>query len=199
MLDKIGESEEIGLSTPWVVVTALFAILLGCLLGQVGRLRAKLERLSVVDDLTTVFNQRYFDRSLRLEIARLRRSQPGFSLLLVDLENLGAYRDAHGHRAGDEVLRLAAQTLTASVRETDLVARYGNGTFAVLAVGADPNGAVVLGEKLRARLESAAPLTACVGVATFAKDGRKANDLIAAADLAVSRAKRDGENRVCAA
>ncbi len=186
-------------SIPWVVVTGLLAILLGCLLGQLGRLRAKLERLSVIDDVTSAFNQRYFDRSLRLEIARLHRSQPGFSLLLVDLDNLDAYRDAHGHRAADEALRLAARTLTASVRETDLVARHGGETFAVLAVGADPNGAVVLGEKLRARLENAAPLRACIGVATFAKDGRRANDLIAAADLAVSRAKRDGESRVCAA
>lgn len=186
-------------SIPWVVVTALFAVLLGCLLRRLARLSAKLERLSVTDELTAVFNQRYFDRVLQREIARLHRSQPGFSLLLIDLDNLTPYRDAHGHGAGDEALRLAARTLTASVRETDLVARYGGEAFAVLAVGADPNGAVVLGEKLRARLESAAPLAVCIGVATFAKDGRRANDLIAAADLAVGRAKRDGENRVCAA
>lgn len=187
------------MSIPWVVATALFAVLLGCLLSRLGRLRAKLARLSVIDDLTTVFNQRYFDRILQLEIARLHRSRPGFSLLLIDLDNLMPDRDARGQRAGDEALRLVARTLTASVRETDLIARYGAEEFAVLAMGADPTGAVLLAEKLRARLESAAPLTVCIGVATFAKDGRRANDLIAAADLAVCRAKRDGSNRVCAA
>ncbi len=197
MLERIALEHRLTLG-PWLIAVALAGWLVGRLLDGQLRRRAAVERVPIIDDLTCAYSDCWFKRALQRDIARLHRSRLELSVLLIELDDFEDYTAARGRSAGNDALRCAADTLTASVREADLIARCGEAEFAVLAAGADERGAGVLAQKLRAGLDRAVPLRATVGVATFGKDGRGAHDLIAAADLALGRARRDGQDRFSA-
>ena len=158
----------------------------------------KLRELAERDGLTGVGNRRRFDAALAEHFALARAGGPALSLLLLDVDRFKAFNDAHGHLAGDELLKRIAQALLRAVREDTTVARYGGEEFALVAPSCHPEQAAILAERLRVASGELTPgITVSVGVATFdARLDREPNDLVQRADAALYRAKRLGRNRV---
>ncbi|WP_336920892.1 GGDEF domain-containing protein [Aquipuribacter sp. SD81] len=161
-----------------------------------GRLREAAD----TDGLTGLANRRTFDRALQQQVSSTLQ-QP-FSLLLVDLDHFKRLNDTHGHQAGDDALRVAAGLLQLACRDGDLAARYGGEEFAVILPGVCSDDALPVAERIRAEVETAdgpVPVTASIGVACWPKDAEDPQELLAVADAALYRAKKDGRNRVVSA
>ena len=176
---------------------------------ELSEANAQLEVLALTDALTGLANRRHFGDQLAREVTRAAEAGKPVSLVILDIDRFKAINDQHGHPAGDAVLRRVAMLLEEQVRGSDLLARVGGEEFAVLAVDAPVSEASQLGERLRAAIEKAGaiaigrtgvPVTISVGVAVLwprPGDLLKAPErLLAAADDALYRAKRNGRNRV---
>lgn len=170
-----------------------------------------LERLSLLDPLTGIANRRQFERVLEFERKRSERTGAPLALLMIDIDNFKAFNDAHGHVAGDGCLKAVVAALAGSMRGAgDLLARYGGEEFAVVLPTATLEGARVLAERLRGRVEElrvpgdakAGPrrVTISLGVAaTWRSLEVSAEELVSAADHALYVAKQEGRNRVACA
>ena len=162
--------------------------------------RRELERLSVTDDLTGLFNRRHLMETLANEVRRSRRLKHTFALLMADVDRFKEYNDAHGHLAGDAALTRAAAIVRESTRDVDCAARYGGEEFVVLMPETAAEGGVEIAERIRARLAAdpviGGHLTFSIGVAAFPTDGSSPESLIANADAALYQAKHEGRNRV---
>lgn len=159
------------------------------------------------DGLTRVFNQKYFLDTLRKEFAYCLRHRVPLSLVMLDLDHFKVLNDTYGHPAGDFVLQEVARRLSETIRQEDLFARYGGEEFCLMLREAPPDRAVRCAERCRGAIGGApvvfhgTPIrvTISVGVATLL-DGEYAQpeDLLAAADAHLYRAKTEGRNRVAA-
>jgi diguanylate cyclase (GGDEF)-like protein len=157
------------------------------------------------DGLTKAFNKRYFLGRLETELAYARRHRAPLSLVMFDVDHFKRVNDTYGHLAGDYVLSKIARLTQHTVRTEDVFARYGGEEFGVICRGVTLGNAGILGERLRAIVESTAfehemqrmPITISVGVAAYPDLPLETSDqLIAAADEALYAAKRSGRNRV---
>jgi diguanylate cyclase (GGDEF)-like protein/PAS domain S-box-containing protein len=148
--------------------------------------------LAQTDPLTGLPNRRAWDDAIRRELARGSRHGHDISVAMLDLDRFKSYNDAHGHPAGDELLRASAQGWSVTLRETDLLARVGGEEFAVLLPACKPGPAFVAVERLRAATPR---VTTCSAGLAHWNGGESADDLLARADAALYRAKRDGRNR----
>jgi two-component system cell cycle response regulator len=165
------------------------------------------DRVAVVDTLTEVHNRRYFVLRLEDEFRRAQRYDNPLALVMVDLDQFRGINESFGHLVGDGVLRAVAQCLVAAVRETDTVARTGGDEFACILPQTHLAGALTVAERIRRDIASLRTgpaadvlLTASVGVGSHpAVHVQTAEELIGAADGCLSRAKREGRNRVCLA
>jgi diguanylate cyclase (GGDEF)-like protein len=175
----------------------------------IDTLRTALEearRASLTDEMTGIWNYRYFRLRMDEEIQRARRFQHSLSLLLLDLDRFKEANDRYGHQHGDSILRELARRVGASIRDVDTFARYGGEEFMLILPETDAAGAMVVAEKLRAEI-SARPfrggpgpdvmtVTVSIGVACHPMNGDTAVALIRAADIALYRAKAAGRDRV---
>ena len=164
----------------------------------------KSQVLSITDGLTGVFNHRYFQEQLEVELSRAQRYDLHFSIIIVDLDNFKDVNDTYGHLKGDEVLRKVALFIKKIVRESDIVARYGGDEFVVLLPETTKEGALIVGERIRKGIHSKKiadefTIYASVGLATYPNDGVYGRDLVKCADNALYKAKADGRNKTCAA
>ncbi len=168
-------------------------------------LQMEVERLSITDEMTGLWNYRYFRMALAREVERASRFSHPFSLLIVDIDHFKEVNDAHGHLKGDEVLKEVASRLLLSVRsQVDTVARYGGDEFSIILPETDLRGARVVAEKVRRRVGgepvivngAALRVTVSVGVASYPMHGIGAGALLAAADRALYRAKQVGRDQV---
>jgi diguanylate cyclase (GGDEF)-like protein len=167
-----------------------------------------LERISALDTLTQIANRRRFDTVLRQEWRRCARDESPLSLAFCDIDYFKPFNDTYGHQAGDECLVRVAQAMEETLnRPADLVARYGGEEFIALLVDTGVEGARMLAERMRARVESlrvehrastvAPHLTVSLGVATVVpRPGLRPEDLVDLADRALYAAKEGGRNRV---
>jgi diguanylate cyclase (GGDEF)-like protein len=159
-------------------------------------------RLSTVDPLTGLYNRTFFFAAVDREIARSARSGRGFCLLMMDLDELKAVNDRHGHFIGDRVLRGVGDVIAEGVRRIDIAARYGGDEFVVLLPETEVTGAYVLAEKIRLGVaDLTVPGTEVrssmsVGVVSFPDDGRTSDELMISADQAMYSSKHAGKNRV---
>jgi diguanylate cyclase (GGDEF)-like protein len=170
-----------------------------------------LERISALDTLTQIANRRRFDAVLRQEWRRSARDESPLSLVFCDIDYFKRFNDTYGHQAGDECLVRVAQAMEETLnRPADLVARYGGEEFIALLVDTDAEGARMLAERMRARIEglrienrasSVCPhLTVSLGVATVVpRAATRPEDLVDLADRALYAAKESGRNRVATA
>lgn len=170
-----------------------------------------LQSLAVKDGLTGLANRRSFDEKLEAEWRHNRREGTPLAVLLVDVDHFKQYNDTYGHQRGDSCLKAVAGAIDKQVfRPADLAARYGGEEFAVIMPNTGLEGAAHVAERIREavhtlRLEHESSqtdsvVTLSVGMAALIPDDeRDAADLVAAADSALYRAKRQGRNRVVAA
>lgn len=158
----------------------------------------KLARQASTDPLTGIANRRAFHERLTAEVARAHRYGRHLSLALIDLDHFKAVNDLHGHPAGDRVLVLFAQLLSAHSREDELVARIGGEEFAWLMPETDQHGAYTAAERVRNALEATAfenagRVTLSAGVGS-SENARDADTLIRDTDRALYWAKDSGRN-----
>jgi diguanylate cyclase (GGDEF)-like protein len=168
-----------------------------------ARLFSALSQMASTDELTRLANRRRFTESLRMEMARMRRSETPLSLIMADADHLKAINDAHGHPAGDAAIRHVADAIRKGGRETDMAARLGGEEFALLLPGTDALGAVKAAERIRKALASSTiptvgTVTVSMGVATAPEDAAAEEELVRVADARLYAAKARGRNQVCA-
>ena len=162
-----------------------------------------LKRLSVTDLLTGLSNRLKLDETLQEEYrrhSRHGREDASFGVLLIDVDHFKAVNDTHGHQVGDAVLLGIARTMAHSVREVDVLGRWGGEEFLVICREIRIDGAMALAEKLRLAVQAQAfetvgHKTISVGAAVF-HSGEQVTDTIARADAALYRAKHSGRNCV---
>lgn len=158
----------------------------------------QLAALARVDGLTGLWNRRYFEERLEIEVERARRFQLPLSLILADLDHFKRVNDVHGHAAGDQVLGRTATLLQAQIGRGDLVARWGGEEFAVL-VGGGLGECIELAERMRcavagALIEPVGTQTMSFGIAQFLPN-QAVTEWFERADRALYRAKDSGRNR----
>jgi diguanylate cyclase (GGDEF)-like protein/putative nucleotidyltransferase with HDIG domain len=169
-----------------------------------AQLYAQAKERANIDELTGLFNHRYFHQRLDEEIARASRFGQLFSLILIDLDLFKTYNDVHGHLAGDEVLRQVARHIKLTIRRIDIGVRYGGDEFAVILPQTSIDGARNIAEKIHKRIETRTesldvPLTCSIGVASWPENGIMREEIVRAADMALYYAKQTGRNRICLA
>jgi diguanylate cyclase (GGDEF)-like protein len=163
---------------------------------------AQIQRQALTDALTGCYNRRSFEMQLDREMQVARRQHQPLSLIMLDLDRFKQLNDSVGHDAGDAALRKLADCFKRELRGVDWAARFGGDEFALILPQAYAEGALIVAERLRARIaEIEIPgfgcLSASLGIATFPSQGSSRSDLVIAADAALYSAKRGGRNRVC--
>jgi diguanylate cyclase (GGDEF)-like protein len=178
------------------------------LLHKLRASNQELERLSMLDGLTGLANRRRFDETLLKEWGRAARNREELAVVMIDLDSFKAFNDRHGHPAGDEALRQVAVVLRAEAgRSADFVARYGGEELVMLLPATSGPGAATVAERVRlgvealsiatARGRGPARITVSLGVASARPAPQtEPGELVAAADRALYRAKREGKNCV---
>lgn len=168
------------------------------------RLFEQAERLATTDGLTGLLNRRTFNAQLERRLREAQRYRRPLSLVLLDIDHFKRVNDGHGHPAGDAVLRRVARIAQTQARDADIVARYGGEEMALVLPETDARGALAIAERIRLAVEKAQHateagalgVTLSAGVATWPGVGESPDDLLAAADKALYRAKQSGRNRV---
>src|SRR6266850_4511686 len=163
---------------------------------------ARLKETSFKDEVTGLYNRRFFSLRLEEELSRYRRFNHPVSVVLLDLDGFKAVNDDLGHAAGDETLRAMADILLKQSRGINVICRYGGDEFAVLLVETSKSGARLYADRIRYVLSTwtfahGRRVTASFGIASLPEDvAPAADELIRAADEALYAAKRAGKNRV---
>lgn len=167
-------------------------------------LRARLQEMADTDGLTGLFNHRYFQKQIELEARRAKRYKRPLSLILFDIDHFKSFNDSYGHPIGDAVLKEISTLARESLRNVDILCRYGGEEFAALLPETDSSSALAIAERMRNNISSHVfqfanmePLTVTVslGIATMPPAADK-QELISMADQALYRAKDGGRNRV---
>ncbi len=163
-------------------------------------LEKKLYQAAITDPLTKLYNRRFADEILKQEKLSYKRYKTPFCILLIDLDNFKVINDVYGHDVGDKVLVAVANLLKRSVRESDVVARWGGEEFLIILRRIELEDAIKVAEKVRnAICQLSIPpvegITASIGVSCYSGEG-DVYDLIRKADLALYQAKAQGKNCV---
>lgn len=204
-LQKTGPASSISESELSFKTT--FAAQMGLSLANI-KLREALRTQSIKDVLTGLYNRRYLEETLEREIRRAARGEQALGVLMLDLDHFKSFNDTYGHDAGDAVLREAASFLFRGIRAEDVVCRYGGEEFVVILPTAGLTTTQSRAERLRAKIreltvlhqgKSVGMITVSIGVAEFPEHGLSPKELLAAADAALYRAKKEGRDRVVTA
>ena len=163
---------------------------------------ARLKEFSFTDDVTGLYNRRFFATRLEDEVSRYSRFNQPLSVVMLDIDGFKAVNDELGHAAGDETLRIVANVLQRQSRNIDVICRYGGDEFAVLLLETGKDGALLYAERVRRQIEAAAfghgrAITVSLGVTCLPEDvGPVPADIISASNWALDEAKRAGTNQV---
>jgi two-component system cell cycle response regulator len=161
--------------------------------------------LAVTDELTGLYNRRYFDRHLTLMLDKAREQERDMAVMLIDMDFFKSVNDTHGHDIGDAVLKEFAVRLRRNIRGVDLACRFGGEEFVVLMPDTDYRQAQNVAERVRTAVaerefdmgtQQALAVTVSVGVALNESETDTPEMILKRADVALYRAKREGRNRV---
>ncbi len=179
------------------------------LMRSIEKSQEEMKKLAVTDELTTLYNRRYFFDKLSQEFSRSKRHQRSMACIMMDIDYFKKFNDTYGHQVGDLVLQSVARVLKTQARETDTVARYGGEEFTVLLPETHTEGAQIFAEKIRAAIEAeivTTPdnqqlnVTMSLGVRAMKyEELMEINDaaiLVKQADQALYNAKEQGRNQV---
>lgn len=172
---------------------------------ELDSLNKEFREMAIRDGLTGLFNHRYAQERLDEEFDRATRFSRELSVLFMDLDHFKYFNDAHGHQAGDEILKILADLMTRAVRDSDTLARWGGEEFIVIAPETDEAEAGLLAERIRVAVAehafpngAAQPLgivSLSIGVASRSEATENFEKLLRLADDALYRAKDSGRNR----
>ena len=162
---------------------------------------AQMQQQALTDALTGCYNRRSFEMQLDRELQLATRLGQPLALLMLDLDQFKQLNDTVGHDSGDNALRLLAECFRQELRAVDTAARFGGYEFALILPGADPDGALIVAERVRMKIEQIlipgfGPLSASLGIATYPLHSNARTELVQRADSALYSAKRAGRNRV---
>lgn len=176
---------------------------------EIARVNAKLLALSLMDDLSGLYNRRHFDSILKITIDLFTRRRIGglkadFCLLLLDIDHFKQINDTCGHVTGDAVIRYLGGQLTAYTRSSDYAFRYGGDEYALILQDTDLSSGKIIAERLRRLIEqnppviegTTIPLTISLGIVEF-QDEKTNSELVCKADKKLYKAKSEGRNRLC--
>jgi len=168
--------------------------------GLVGRLK----ELSIIDQLTGIYNRRYFEERLLEEFNRSERHMLPFSIAIIDIDDFKLFNDSEGHLAGDDALICISSIAKDSLRAIDVIARFGGEEFVVIMPQTEKADSVAVVERIRQAVKEQMPrtwkifpkdnLTVSIGVASFPADGKDRRELIRNADKALYTAKMGGKD-----
>ena len=168
-------------------------------------LAGHLRELSITDDLTGLFNRRYFEERFFEELQRSERHNLSFSLAIMDIDDFKLFNDTEGHLAGDEVLKNIANIAKDSVRVIDVIARFGGEEFAVIMPQTEKKEAFLVAERIRESIKEQLPITwkvfpkdtitITIGIAAFPSDGKDRGELIRNSDKALYKGKMEGKDK----
>jgi diguanylate cyclase (GGDEF)-like protein len=170
-------------------------------------LHQRMEKLTVIDELTGAYNYRYFRGRLEDERRRAVRYGQPLSLVMVDIDWFKRLNDEFGHENGNIALRKLTQVIASCIRDVDILARYGGEEFIIILPQTGGTEARVIGERIRAQVERTEfgptlrgePLhmTVSIGISCYPDNGRPENELVETVDKALYNAKGRGKNLVC--
>jgi diguanylate cyclase (GGDEF)-like protein len=170
-------------------------------------LHERMEKLTIIDELTGVYNYRYFRSRLEDERRRTVRYAQPLSLVMVDIDWFKRLNDEHGHETGNIALRGLAQVISGCIRDVDILARYGGEEFIIILPQTGVQEARTLGERIRQKVEEsefgvtsdgeALHMTVSIGISCYPENGRPENELVETVDQALYHAKGKGRNFVC--
>ncbi len=171
-----------------------------------SRLHNELEKMVVIDELTGVYNYRYFSEKLADEIKRATRYRQALSLIMVDLDWFKRINDTYGHEAGNVLLKGVVRVIAQNIRDTDTLARYGGEEFIVILPQTDHDDAQIIAERIRSEIERSSfgdgikhpklSATVSVGITTYPDNGHGEDELVQLVDQAMYLAKGSGKNAV---
>jgi len=193
-------SEMIMTFAPYLLVAYLTSLLA----ADLKNAREGLEQLSDTDELTGLKNRRAFNSSLEAEVKKAVRYDRVFSVLMLDADDLKPVNDRFGHATGDRLIVSIAQVVQESLRETDILARYGGDEFVVILTETAKERAVEVAERIRASVENTSfseegervSSTISVGISSFSEKLQDGIDIMADADKKLYESKRNGKNSV---
>jgi len=170
-----------------------------------SRLFERVEKLSITDSLTGLFNHRYFYERLSEEISRANRFGNRLALLMLDIDYFKNFNDTYGHQAGDTVLKSVTQIIQENIRSIDIASRYGGEELTVILPETDLEGAKTIAERIRMGIANqsfkignqSTHITVSIGLVCYPTDATLKSELVRKADLALYSAKNQGRNRVC--
>ena len=173
---------------------------------RAGIERQEMQQLVITDELTKLYNRRFLDAYLRVQIPLAQRRGGGLAFLAIDIDNFKCVNDAWGHEVGDRVLQGVAGVIRDTIRSSDLPVRMGGEEFLAVIVETDIPGAQIFADRLRATIESTLfddvvegqvlRVTVSIGVALYGLHGFTAAALLRASDDAMYVSKHSGRNRV---
>lgn len=194
--------QEIG---NWPLLLRVFMIFLGTSIGigtlseLLHRARARLDELELTDELTSLPNRRYSGIVLEREFAAAERGRP-LSVVLFDLDDFHQYRQTHGNKASDEVLKKFGEVLQGATRRMNFSARHGDTQFLSILSAGEEGGAVVFANRVQqafaTALGGADRVTVSVGIASYGSSMGSVDALLQAADRALFKAQRTGRGAV---
>ncbi|MCG8633190.1 MAG: diguanylate cyclase [Desulfobacterales bacterium] len=199
------------------ILIAIFYFMVSRVARKLRSAHRTIELMAITDDLTRLYNRRYFYTCLGRELTRAQRYGRSISLLMLDIDHFKRVNDNYGHKAGDLVLRGVADMVKVINRKTDVVARYGGEEFTVILPEADIGAAVECAEKIRQEVEAyifrvqngqVLQVTVSIGVSSINFFDKKMQipvgeqmenysaDIVEMVDQALYEAKESGRNRV---
>jgi diguanylate cyclase (GGDEF)-like protein len=169
-----------------------------------ANLLAEVQRLAITDELTGVFNRRYFFNRAEVEFSRAKRYSHPLTALIADIDHFKQFNDRYGHLVGDRVIQEVARLMKTSLRDSDILGRYGGEEFSILLPDTNVQAAAFVADRLLTRVGSTSIDTEAgdlqvqisIGVAGLGKATPTLHDLINRADQAMYQAKEEGRNRV---
>jgi diguanylate cyclase (GGDEF)-like protein len=174
-------------------------------LFELAMINLELNDRAVRDGLTGLFNRRYFNERYHHEFKRAERATEPLSLLMVDIDHFKKINDTYGHPFGDIVLKEITQRISESLRETDILCRYGGEEFAAILPSCKIQEALEVAERIRSAVQSKTiqlsqsgdvSATISLGIAAFPETTQSEKQLLSAADSALYEAKKTGRNKV---
>lgn len=163
--------------------------------------KKRVEKLSVTDKLTQLYNRVKIEEVFAIEIAKFHRYNTKFSMILIDIDHFKKVNDIHGHNIGDTVLKEIANILKSSIRIEDVVGRWGGEEFVILTSNCSIESLMSLAEKVRKNIEDydftvVGQKTASFGISILNKEDTQ-ESMIARADKSLYHAKKTGRNKIC--